>query len=135
MPAPPPKGLSSTLRCLSEEKSRRSWMEIRTRPLARAFPTRLSLKGPANIRGKRVKISIFSINFFEARRQPDDDFFLRDGDLQHDGLQGRNQDLFISPGDDKNVVGSGGQDVLQFSDPLTAFRMNHGTRDIGDFPG
>src|SRR4051794_3246343 len=45
MPAPPPKGVSSTVRCRSVVQSRRSWTRRSRSPDARALPTSESSRG------------------------------------------------------------------------------------------
>ena len=58
MPAPPPYGVSSTVRCRSVVKSRRSWTCKSSRPSWRALPIRDSSSG-ARYSGKIVTTSIF----------------------------------------------------------------------------
>ena len=57
MPAPPPYGASSTVRCLSSVWSRMSHTRIVSRPSRCARPKMLSPKGPENIPGNSVKMS------------------------------------------------------------------------------
>src|SRR5688572_12458667 len=80
MPAPPPYGASSTLRCLSCGKSRRSTMLYSTLPAWRAREGMLSPSGPAKNSGKIVTTLILrgtrSLN--KAERFVDDDGPRRD---------------------------------------------------------
>ncbi|OGS41603.1 MAG: hypothetical protein A2506_08330 [Elusimicrobia bacterium RIFOXYD12_FULL_66_9] len=58
MPGPPPKGRSSTLRCLSSEKSR-GFTQLQDRsPFSRARSIMLASMTGANISGKSVTKSI-----------------------------------------------------------------------------
>src|SRR5689334_13051367 len=59
IPAPPPAGASSTVRCRSWVKSRRSWTARSSMPLRRALPIRESSSG-ARYSGKIVTTSIRS---------------------------------------------------------------------------
>src|SRR5438093_1364664 len=58
IPGPPPKGVSSTDRCLSVAYVRRSWMRTSTTPCSRALPSRLTPKTGSSSCGKAVNTSI-----------------------------------------------------------------------------
>ena len=58
MPAPPPNGVSSTVRWTSVVWSRRSWQRRSSRPASRALPSRLSEQKPSTRSGKIVKTSM-----------------------------------------------------------------------------
>ncbi len=58
MPAPPPNGASSTVRCTSVVWSRRSWQAQVDQARWRALPSRLSEQKPSTSAGKIVKTSI-----------------------------------------------------------------------------
>ena len=58
MPAPPPYGASSTLRCRPSPHSRRSWVRIVTRPRSWIRPGMLAASGAATIAGNSVRTSI-----------------------------------------------------------------------------
>src|SRR3954449_1877240 len=58
IPAPPPNGVSSTVRWTSVVCSRRSWTRTSNRPLAAARPSRLWLAKSATMPGKMVKTSM-----------------------------------------------------------------------------
>src|SRR5262245_4451091 len=58
IPGPPPKGRSSTRRCLSNAKSRICTCRIVRSPFSRALFKMLSSKGPEKYSGKRERISI-----------------------------------------------------------------------------
>ncbi len=69
MPSPPPKGRSSTVRCLSCVKLRRSCVSIDTRPSFMARRTMPCSKKPAKKPGKMVTMSKRIPLMIEARRQ------------------------------------------------------------------
>src|SRR5689334_6308108 len=54
MPGPPPKGASSTVRCLSRAKPRMSTASSRQIPSCSALPASEWASGPGNIAGKSV---------------------------------------------------------------------------------
>src|ERR1700690_1279596 len=58
IPAPPPNGRSSAVRCLSVVHLRRSWTATESRPLSRPFPRMLSARKPSSIPGKSVSTSM-----------------------------------------------------------------------------
>ena len=51
IPAPPPAGVSSTLRCLSVAKSRMFFISSDQMPSLKARPAKLAPKGPGNMSG------------------------------------------------------------------------------------
>ena len=55
IPAPPPYGASSTLRCRPIPQSRRSWTRIVARPRSWMRPGMLAASGPSTIAGKSVR--------------------------------------------------------------------------------
>src|SRR5437660_1671115 len=57
IPAPPPNGVSSTLRCGSVVCSRGSWTRTSTRPRSRARPRSDEPRGPSRYAGKIVNTS------------------------------------------------------------------------------
>ena len=57
MPAPPPKGASSTLRWRSVAQSRRLWRWTSTRPRSPALPSRPVARGDSKNLGKMVTMS------------------------------------------------------------------------------
>ena len=61
IPAPPPYGASSTLRCRPRPQRRRSCSRISARPRSRVRPGMLSDSGPSSMPGKRQTTSISSV--------------------------------------------------------------------------
>src|SRR5688572_26496893 len=61
MPAPPPNGASSTLRCGSVVPDRRSCTSTSSTPLARALPSRLLAANASTMSGKIVNTSIRTV--------------------------------------------------------------------------
>eukprot|EP00521_Asterionellopsis_glacialis_P018889 CAMPEP_0195333560 /NCGR_PEP_ID=MMETSP0708-20121125/14165_1 /TAXON_ID=33640 /ORGANISM="Asterionellopsis glacialis, Strain CCMP134" /LENGTH=84 /DNA_ID=CAMNT_0040402971 /DNA_START=75 /DNA_END=329 /DNA_ORIENTATION=- len=59
MPAPPPAGVSSTLRCLPTPNWRRSTVSICHSPSCSALPVRLSPRTPGKAVGNKVMILAF----------------------------------------------------------------------------
>src|SRR5689334_7131021 len=69
MPAPPPKGRSSTFWCrASPDHFRSECTRTSTTPAFRARPIMLSSKGPANIDGKSVTTSTDKIGFLAREK-------------------------------------------------------------------
>src|SRR6266850_1737361 len=66
MPSPPPKGRSSTVRCLSRVNPRRSCTPISMSPASRARRTIPCSSGPRKKSGKMVRISNFIANLRAA---------------------------------------------------------------------
>src|SRR5574344_1085021 len=60
MPAPPPNGRSSAVLCLSVVQSRRSCTLTVSKPRSNAFPRMLSARKPSSMRGKSVRMSMWS---------------------------------------------------------------------------
>ncbi len=58
IPAPPPNGASSTVRCTSCVWSRRSWQESVTTPESRALPSKLAEQNSSTIDGNTENTSI-----------------------------------------------------------------------------
>ena len=71
IPAPPPKGVSSTVRCLSSVKSRRSWIFTSSRSWALALPRR-DMSSTSKNCGKMLMASIliFDTSFQVYFKQP-----------------------------------------------------------------
>src|ERR1035438_8623248 len=61
IPAPPPNGRSSAVRCLSVVQPLRSCTATWSRPLEQALPRPRSERNPSSIRGKRVRTSMRSM--------------------------------------------------------------------------
>src|SRR5688572_19541 len=87
MPAPPPAGVSSTLRCLPVAKSRMSMAASAHLPSPRALPARLEPSGPGNISGKIVStLACQVMGSLDHLRRHDLEPAALDVDLGHGGV-------------------------------------------------
>src|SRR6185436_1185311 len=68
IPGPPPYGTSSTLRCRSVVKSRRSWIFTSSNPRSTPRPITPSAMPASTIRGKIVTISNLTLSFLALSR-------------------------------------------------------------------
>src|SRR5690606_37687932 len=105
MPAPPPYGVSSTVRCRSCVQSRRSWTFRSRRPVSRALPSSDSVS-PSKYDGKIETTSTRMVRGFSvgARsgkllekpgRRSDDHAPSGDVDRRHDGRHEGDHDLGV----------------------------------------
>ena len=125
MPAPPPYGVSSTVRWRSWVQSRRSWTCTSSRPLSCALPGSESPSG-ARYSGK-IEIDVDA--HVRARREKsglvvDDDPAAGDVDLGHERGDEREEHLALRRTDHQEVLGRAVLDAVELADGLTVGRLH-----------